>query len=165
MAKSNRRGGGPGRRNSGAAGEIGRTRDGRFKAGGPSPNPRGRPPKRRAEINEVLQDVLETEVPLNNGERRRSMPMKEALTRTLCAHAMKDARIALALFRFVVESERAKRPTEVDEPAEVDDAAVLSRFLSRELRRQQHTPQREPEYETDDEAASGANAGEGDDDE
>lgn len=106
--------------------------DGRFREGCCG-NRKGRPPKPKVSLNEVLLSVLEqgVTVPGQNAQ----ISLYEAIARTLAGEALKDPRIALALLKLL-PTERTEVP-EFNEAAGLitEEDAALDRYLAREVRR------------------------------
>jgi Family of unknown function (DUF5681) len=104
----------------------------RFKPGR-SGNPKGRP-KRHCNLRTIVEDILNEQIRIREGERTRDMPRLEALVRTILNRALKgDPRAVNALLALIRTTDLAGEEPEVAE-AEAwtqDDQALLADYLRR----------------------------------
>ena len=77
--------------------------------------------------------VLEEKIQDNTPGSSKCMSVSEALVRSLCAKALKDERVALALLKLVISSPQAAKSND-EQVFEEDEEGVLARFVERELR-------------------------------
>lgn len=113
-------------------GRAARKADGRF-APGHCPNPKGRPRKRDTTIGDVLASVLEKTIQDNTPGSTKRMSLKEALAQFLCAKALKDPKLALAILKQAAFITKAAR-TGDEQDGEEEAGDVLARYVERELR-------------------------------
>jgi hypothetical protein len=110
-----------------------RTAGGRF-AKGKSGNPKGRPPKPREQLNDVVLRVLYEPVPVGPSGQQGTMIAFEALVRAALGHAIKDPRLSISLIKAFLGTFGTPEPAGTQDNDE-HEADVLARFRERELRR------------------------------
>jgi len=131
---------------------IGRTPNGRY-APGSTGNPNGRPPKPKPNPLELLERLLDEEVPnpSNMPGTPKQIRFEELMLRCLCAHAAKNPRIALEILKLVGAGV-ASRLTNEEQLAALaaNDDGILDEYLAQERRRARLREQREePESDSD----------------
>lgn len=99
---------------------------------GHCPNPKGRPPKAKAQPHDVLQRLLDEVLP--KGGPGGGLTMREAVLKALCGHAVKNPRVALELIkRGLLDCPDAGEGEAAG--LEADEDAQLDAFLARQMRR------------------------------
>ena len=104
----------------------------RFKPG-QSGNPRGRP-KQRRHLRTLIEEALNETVTIREGDRKRTLPKREALVRTLVNGAlMKDVKALQALLTVMRATGLISEEPEAAPPQELspEDQALIADFLRR----------------------------------
>ena len=104
----------------------------RFKPGR-SGNPKGRP-KRHRNLRTIVEDILNEQIRIREGERTRDMPRLEALVRTTLNRALKgDPRAVNALLALIRTTGLAGEEPEAAEAGALTqaDEALLAGYLRR----------------------------------
>ena len=114
----------------------GGTRDGhgRFKPGH-CPNPKGRPRKAKARVEDPLARILEKKLIDYTSVQADKMTVREALFRSIISTGMKNASVAIALLKLAEVAKSSDDPASTSDALAEEEEAVLSRFLEREMRR------------------------------
>ncbi|MEE1656743.1 DUF5681 domain-containing protein [Microvirga sp. CF3062] len=98
---------------------------------GQSGNPNGRPRKTEPTLDEALSAMMDEPITISEQGQRRVVPYRDALVRSLAAKALNDAKVGLALMRYMDRTSLGGSQTSGEYPVQEEDEEILGRWRKR----------------------------------